>query len=102
MRGDSFLPKTPQGRGELVAQEALLDALDEGNLSGAVLDVFVPEPVPPGHRLWRMPSLVMTPHMSAGDPLTYNLRSLAGVFENLRTLGEGRRPPNQVDLARGY
>jgi phosphoglycerate dehydrogenase-like enzyme len=90
------------GRGELVEQEALLDALDEGRLSGAVLDVFVPEPVPAGHRLWRTPNLVMTPHMSAGDPLTYNQRSLAILFENLRALGEGRRPPNLVDLARGY
>jgi glyoxylate/hydroxypyruvate reductase A len=44
----------------------------------------------------------MTPHMSAGDPLTYNLRSLAILFDNLRALREGRRPPNQVDLARGY
>lgn len=90
------------GRGELVEQEALLDALDDGHLSGAVLDVFVPEPVPPGHRLWRTPNLVMTPHMSAGDPQTYNLRSLVIFLENLRALEEGRRPPNRVDLARGY
>jgi glyoxylate/hydroxypyruvate reductase A len=90
------------GRGELVEQEALLDALDAGQLAGAVLDVFVPEPVPAGHRLWRTRNLVMTPHMSAGDPLTYNLRSLAILFDNLRALREGRRPPNQVDLARGY
>jgi phosphoglycerate dehydrogenase-like enzyme len=90
------------GRGELVEQAALLDALDEGRLSGAVLDVFVPEPVPPGHRLWRTPNLVMTPHMSAGDPLTYNVRSLAIFLENLGALNEGRRPPNRVDLARGY
>ena len=90
------------GRGELVEQEALLDALDGGHLAGAVLDVFVPEPVPPGHRLWRTRNLVMTPHMSAGDPLSYNLSSLAIFLENLRALREGRRPPNQVDLARGY
>ena len=58
--------------------------------------------MPPGHRLWRTPNLVMTPHMSAGDPLTYNRRSLAIFLENLSALREGRRPPNQVDLARGY
>jgi phosphoglycerate dehydrogenase-like enzyme len=90
------------GRGELVEQEALLDALDDGRLAGAVLDVFVPEPVPPGHRLWRTRNLVMTPHMSAGDPLSYNRRSLAIFLDNLPALREGRRPPNQVDLARGY
>jgi glyoxylate/hydroxypyruvate reductase A len=45
---------------------------------------------------------VMTPHMSAGDPLSYNLSSLAIFLENLRALREGHRPPNQIDLARGY
>jgi phosphoglycerate dehydrogenase-like enzyme len=90
------------GHGELVEQEALLDALDDGHLSGAVLDVFVPEPVPPGHRLWRTPNLVMIPHMPAGDPFSYNRRSLAIFLDNLRALREGHRPPNQVDLARGY
>jgi glyoxylate/hydroxypyruvate reductase len=44
----------------------------------------------------------MTPHMSAGDPRTYNLRSLAIFLDNLRALEEGRRPPNRVDLGRGY
>jgi glyoxylate/hydroxypyruvate reductase len=90
------------GRGELVEQEALLDALDEGHLAGAVLDVVTPEPVPPGHRLWRTRHLVMTPHMSAADPLTYNRRTLAIFFVNLAAYREGRPLPNRVDLAAGY
>jgi len=90
------------GRGELIEQDALLDALDAGHLSGAVLDVFVPEPVPPGHRLWRTPNLVMTPHMSAGDPRTYAALSLDILFKNLAALARGEAPPNQVDRARGY
>ena len=40
------------GRGGLLDQDALCDLLDDGHLSGAVLDVFTPEPIPPGHRLW--------------------------------------------------
>jgi glyoxylate/hydroxypyruvate reductase len=90
------------GRGELVQQEALLNALDAGHLAGAVLDVFTPEPVPPGHRLWRTPNLIMTPHMSAGDPVTYIPRSLDIFFQNLRCLRDGKDLPNQVDLSRGY
>jgi glyoxylate/hydroxypyruvate reductase len=90
------------GRGELIEQDAVLDALDSGHLSGAVLDVFTPEPVPPGHRLWHTRNLVMTPHMSAADPLTYNLRTLAIFFENLAAYSEGRPLPNRVDLSAGY
>lgn len=90
------------GRGELVEQDALLDALDAGALAGAVLDVTTPEPVPPGHRLWQTRNLILTPHMSAGDPLTYIPRSLDIFFENLVAHRAGRALPNEVDLARGY
>jgi glyoxylate/hydroxypyruvate reductase len=90
------------GRGELIEQDALLDALDSGHLSGAILDVFIPEPVPQGHRLWRTPNLIMTPHMSAADPATYHSLSLDIFFENLRAWREGSSPPNRVNLQRGY
>ena len=90
------------GRGGLVDQDALLDALDSGALSGAVLDVFVPEPVPPGHRLWTTPNLVMTPHVSSDDPLAYNPRSLDVFLSNLAAFEAGRPMPNLFDRARGY
>ena len=90
------------GRGGLVDQDALLDALDDGHLGGAVLDVFDPEPVPPGHRLWTTPNLVMTPHTSADDRATYNARSLDIFFDNLRALQAGHPLPNLFDPARGY
>lgn len=90
------------GRGELVEQEALLDALDAGKLAGAVLDVMIPEPIPPGHRLWRTRNLTLTPHMSAGDPLTYMPRSLDIFLDNLAAYRAGRALPNEVDLTRGY
>jgi glyoxylate/hydroxypyruvate reductase A len=90
------------GRGELIEQDALLDALDDGRLAGAVLDVFVPEPVPPEHRLWSTRNLLMTPHVSAADPATYISHSLDILFDNLRCLREGRPLPNQVDFVRGY
>ncbi|HST74393.1 MAG TPA: D-2-hydroxyacid dehydrogenase [Acetobacteraceae bacterium] len=90
------------GRGGLLDQDALCDLLDAGHLSGAVLDVFTPEPVPPGHRLWTTPNLVMSPHTSADDPATYNPLSLDIFFDNLRALQDGRTLPNLFDPARGY
>jgi phosphoglycerate dehydrogenase-like enzyme len=90
------------GRGALIEQDALLDALDSGALGGAVLDVFTPEPVPPGHRLWATPRLVMTPHMSCDDPKTYNAVTLDIFFANLAALLRGDDMPNRIDTAKGY
>ncbi|MBO0711960.1 MAG: D-2-hydroxyacid dehydrogenase, partial [Acetobacteraceae bacterium] len=90
------------GRGGLLDQDALCDALDREHLAGAVLDVFTPEPVPSGHRLWTTPNLIMSPHTAADDPATYNPRSLDLFFDNLRALAEGRALPNRFDIARGY
>lgn len=90
------------GRGELLDQSALCDLLDDGHLSGAVLDVFTPEPIPPGHRLWTTPNLIISPHTSADDPATYNPRSLDIFLDNLRAWRDGRPLPNRFDIARGY
>lgn len=90
------------GRGELLDQDALCDLLDAEHLSGAVLDVFTPEPIPPGHRLWSTPNLIVSPHTSADDPATYNPHSLAIFLDNLRAWRDGRELPNRFDIARGY
>lgn len=90
------------GRGELLDQGALCDLLEQEHLSGAVLDVFVPEPIPPGHRLWFTPNLIISPHTSADDPATYNQRSLDIFLDNLRAFRDGRPLPNRFDIARGY
>jgi glyoxylate/hydroxypyruvate reductase A len=90
------------GRGELIDQDALCDLLDQEHLSGAVLDVFTPEPIPPGHRLWSTRNLVISPHTSADDPATYNPHSLDIFLDNLRAWRDGRAMPNRYDIARGY
>ena len=90
------------GRGALIEQDALCDALDAGRLAGAILDVATPEPLPEGHRLWSTPNLIITPHMSCDDPDSYVPRSLDILFENLQALQDGRSAPNAVDRARGY
>lgn len=90
------------GRGELVDQDALCDLLDQEHLSGAILDVFTPEPIPPGHRLWSTRNLIISPHTSADDPATYNPRSLDIFLDNLRAWQDGRPLPNRFDIGRGY
>jgi glyoxylate/hydroxypyruvate reductase A len=90
------------GRGALVDQEVLCDRLDAGALGGAVLDVTDPEPPPPDHRLWTTRNLLLTPHVSADDPVAYNALSLDIFFANLAAWRTGERPPNLVDFSRGY
>jgi len=90
------------GRGGLLDQDALCDLLQHDALSGAVLDVFTPEPIPAGHRLWTTPNLIISPHTSADDPATYNPRSLDIFLDNLRAWRDGRPLPNRLDIVRGY
>jgi glyoxylate/hydroxypyruvate reductase len=90
------------GRGALLDQAALCDALDAGHLGGAVLDVFAPEPPPAEDRVWRTRNLIVTPHISCDDGETYVARSLAILFANLRAWRAGEPLPNRVEPARGY
>jgi phosphoglycerate dehydrogenase-like enzyme len=55
-------------RGGLVDEDALVDALREGRLRGAVIDVTTREPLPPDDPLWTAPNLVITPHVSGSAP----------------------------------
>ena len=90
------------GRGGLIEQDALCDALDAGTIGGAVLDVVLPEPVPPDHRLWTTPNLIMTPHVSSDDRHAYNPRTLDIFLRNLAAFEAGEPMPNLFDPARGY
>jgi len=89
-------------RGAVWDQDAVCDALEAGDLGGCVTDVAVPEPLPPGHRMWRTPTMFVVPHVSADDPDTYNDRSLDIFLGNLRALRAGEPAPNRVDPVRGY
>ena len=90
------------GRAPVVDYEALAAALRQGRLAGAILDVFEPEPLPESSPLWEVPNLIMTPHMSSDDALTYAPRTLDLVFENLRRLITDEPLQNVVDPALGY
>ncbi|HHY84508.1 MAG TPA: D-2-hydroxyacid dehydrogenase [Verrucomicrobia bacterium] len=77
------------GRGTTVDQDALFDALQQGHLGAAWLDVTEPEPLPDGHILWTAPNCYITPHTAGGHP--NELRQLTQYFlENLNRFLEGR------------
>lgn len=87
------------GRGAVVHEAALVEALDKGWLGGAVLDVFEVEPLPAESPLWNHPKVVISPHSSgpttiagAGD----------GFLECLGAIERGERPAWTIDRARGY
>ena len=91
------------GRGFIVDTEALCDALERGHLSGAGVDVTDPEPLPPTHRLWNIPTAVVTPHISGFYHLRETHERIVGIFlENLRHFQAGEPLRNLVDFATGY
>lgn len=54
-------------RGEVIDQDALVEALKAGTIASAALDVTTPEPLPAGHELWRLPNALITPHVSGAS-----------------------------------
>jgi phosphoglycerate dehydrogenase-like enzyme len=88
-------------RGPVVDSDALVRALEDGHLAGAGLDVTDPEPLPPDHALWRMPNVIITPHVAARSELTGE-RWWALYIENLRRFGNGEPLLNVVDMKAGY
>jgi phosphoglycerate dehydrogenase-like enzyme len=88
-------------RGGSVDTDALVAALNEGRLAGAGLDVVDPEPLPPGHPLWKSPRILFTPHISARSDLADEARWTIAA-ENLRRYVAGENMLNMVDLARGF
>ena len=73
MRSDSYLVNI--ARGEVVDQDALLQALSSGQIAGAATDVTYPEPLPEGHAMWREPKLIITPHTADTLPQVTRLFS---------------------------
>jgi phosphoglycerate dehydrogenase-like enzyme len=88
-------------RGGSVVTEALTEALQQGRLAGAGLDVVDPEPLPPDHPLWKAPRVLLTPHISASSDLPGEARWTVAV-ENLRRYAAGEHLLNVVDLERGF
>ncbi len=87
------------GRGNLIDEEALLAALDEGRIGHATLDVFRTEPLPPDHPFWHHPRITVTPHVAAE---TRPETAAPVVADNLARLIAGRPLLHLVDRAAGY
>jgi phosphoglycerate dehydrogenase-like enzyme len=89
------------GRSPVVDYDALREMLVKGELAGAVLDVFQPEPLPQDSPMWDTPNLIVLPHVSCDDP-RYIEHLLDFWFENLKRFLAGRRLVNVVDRQLGY
>ncbi|MCC5858122.1 MAG: D-2-hydroxyacid dehydrogenase [Ectothiorhodospiraceae bacterium] len=89
------------GRGPIVQTDALIRALEAGELAGAGLDVFEEEPLPADHPLWGFPNVLISAHM-AGDVVGWRETLIRQFIDHFRCWQQGRDLPNQVDKARGY
>ncbi len=87
------------GRGGHLDQDALLNALDSGQLSAAFMDVTHPEPLPPDHPFWRHPRIILTPHIAS---ITPSDRAARAVIDNIKRHESGGDMIGLVDRSLGY
>ena len=86
-------------RGGHLVEPDLLQALEDGQIAAAALDVFEEEPLPKDHPFWSHPRVVVTPHIAAFfSPET----AVESVVDNIRRIEAGEPPINTVDFERGY
>ncbi len=88
-------------RGEVMDEQALVDALQQGRLGGAALDVAPREPLPADSALWRFGNVVMTPH-TAGASQYRAARNIDRFVTNLRRLRNGQTLEGTIDKVLGY
>ena len=89
------------GRGAIVDLSDLTEALENQEIGGAALDVCEQEPLPSNHPLWRMPNVIITPHVAAASPRIAE-RHLETLLENIRLFVRGEPPATLVDKQLWY
>ena len=99
MKPNSFVVNI--ARGALIDTDALVEAIDEGRVRGAALDVTDPEPLPDDHPLWHLPTVIVTPHMSGSAP-AWRESFAARLRENVARYIADSPLLGVVDLDLGY
>jgi phosphoglycerate dehydrogenase-like enzyme len=99
MKPSAFLVDV--SRGGIVNHAALITALQEKRIAGAALDVFPEEPLPSSSPLWKMPNVIITPHIS-GISAHYSQRAMELFLENLKRYLSGNLLYNLYDPELGY
>ncbi|HLY19113.1 MAG TPA: D-2-hydroxyacid dehydrogenase [Bryobacteraceae bacterium] len=89
------------GRGPLVDEAALMEALRERRIGGAALDVFEQEPLPPGHPFFALDNLLLSPHAADHTP-DWKQRAMQLFLDNFERYRKGEPLQNLVDKGRGY
>lgn len=89
------------GRGGIIDERALIQALDEGWIAGAGLDVFEEEPLPEDSPLWNADNVIITAHYAGITPV-YDERAMAIFLDNLKRYRAGKPLRNVVDKRLGY
>jgi len=90
------------GRQSVMDYDALCTKLTKKELAGAILDVFEPEPIETDSKLWDIPNLVITPHVSSDDGESYVRLTLELFVKNLKLFIENKPLVNQIDKKLGY
>jgi phosphoglycerate dehydrogenase-like enzyme len=99
MRSTAYLYNV--GRGASIDPDALIHALQTGEIAGAGLDVTDPEPLPADSPLWSMPNVILSQHTSGSSP--HNADRITEIFAaNLRRYLAGEALQQQIDPKRGY
>lgn len=86
-------------RGQHLVEVDLLNAIDEQQLSGAMLDVFHHEPLPPNHPFWSHPQILVTPHDAAK---TSEHEAVEQIMRSIMQVQRGEKPEGLVDRSTGY
>jgi glyoxylate/hydroxypyruvate reductase A len=89
------------GRGDTTDENALLEALIEGKIAGAVLDVTETEPLLKESKLWQMEQVILTQHSGGGNH-DEDFGKAEHFIENVKRFLKGEQPKNLIDLKRGY
>jgi phosphoglycerate dehydrogenase-like enzyme len=89
------------GRGPVVDEAALVEALEQGRIRGAALDVFETEPLPEGHALWRLPNVLLSPHCADHVP-GWVEEAMRVFLRQLERFRRGEPLRDVVDKAAGY